>query len=50
MNALVATACVISHVPIRLSRTTVSNPFSEMSSAGVMYWPPALFTSVSIRP
>ena len=48
--ALVATAWVISQVPIRLSRTTVSNPFEVMSSAGVMYWPPALLTSMSILP
>src|SRR5258707_971046 len=39
----------MSHVPIRFSRTTVSKPFAEMSSAGVMYCPPALLTSVSSR-
>src|SRR4051812_8643576 len=48
--AFVATVWVISHVPRTLSRWTVSKPFGVMSSAGVMYCPPALFTSVSIRP
>ena len=48
--ALVATAWVISQVPTRFSRTTVSKPFGVRSSAGDMYWPPALFTSVSMRP
>src|SRR5919204_126346 len=47
---LVATAWVISQVPSRLSRTTARKPLALMSSAGDMYWPPALFTSVLIRP
>src|SRR5687768_1358163 len=48
--AFVATAWVISQVPIRFRRTTVSKPFDVMSSAGVMYWPPALLTRTSILP
>src|SRR5947209_3133687 len=48
--ALVATAWVISQVPSRLSDTTVRKPFGVMSSAGAMYCPPALLTSVSTRP
>ena len=48
--ARVATAWVISQVPSTFSRSTVRKPFGVMSSAGVMYWPPALFTSRSIRP
>ena len=47
--ARVATAWVISQVPSTFSRITVRNPFGVMSSAGVMYCPPALFTSRSIR-
>ena len=45
-----ATAWVISQVPSTFRRITVRNPFGVMSSAGVRYWPPALFTSRSIRP
>ncbi len=48
--AFVATAWVISQVPSRFSLTTVRKPFGVMSSAGDMYWPPALFTSMSIFP
>ena len=48
--ALVATAWVISQVPSTFSRITVRKPFGVMSSAGVMYWPPALLTSRSMRP
>src|SRR3954464_9110033 len=48
--ALVATAWVISHVPSTFSRMTVRKPLGVMSSAGTMYWPPALFTSTSMRP
>src|SRR5919108_144196 len=48
--AFVATAWVMSHVPSTFSRITVRKPFGVMSSAGLMYWPPALFTSTSMRP
>ena len=48
--ALVATAWVISQVPSTFSPITVRKPFGVMSSAGVRYWPPALFTSRSMRP
>ena len=48
--ALVATAWVISQVPSTFRRITVRKPLGVMSSAGVMYWPPALFTSTSMRP
>ena len=46
--ARVATVWVISQVPSTFSRITVRKPFGVMSSAGVRYCPPALFTSRSI--
>ncbi len=36
--------------PVRLVRTTASQPFSEMSRSGAGNWPPALFTRPSMRP
>src|SRR4051812_7446676 len=48
--ALVATAWLISQVPSTFRVITVRKPLGVMSSAGVMYCPPALFTSTSIRP
>ena len=48
--ARVATVWVISQVPSTFSRMTVRKPFGVMSSAGVRYCPPALFTSRSIWP
>ena len=41
---MVATAWVISHVPSTFRRITVRKPLGVMSSAGAMYWPPALLT------
>src|SRR4051794_18296969 len=48
--ALVATTWLMSQVPSTFSRITVRKPLAVMSSAGVMYWPPALFTSTSTFP
>src|SRR5882672_1529398 len=36
--------------PVKLLRTTASNPLVEMVSIAVRYWPPALFTNPSMRP
>ena len=47
---MVAAAWVISQVPSTFSRMTVRKPLALMSSAGVRYCPPALFTSRSMRP
>ena len=49
MNALVATAWVISQVPCTLSSITVRKPFGVIASAGLRNWPPALLTRTSIR-
>ena len=37
-------------MPSTFSRQTARQPFAVMPSAGVKYWPPALFTSTSSRP
>ncbi len=50
MKALVAAAWVISQVPTTFSSITVRKPLGVIASAGLRNWPPALFTSVSMRP
>ena len=50
MKALVAAACVICQVPWTFSSVTVRKPLAVIASAGLMNWPPALFTSTSRRP
>ncbi|MNT10522.1 hypothetical protein D3C72_1453570 [compost metagenome] len=35
---------------MRLVWITASQPLAEMADSGVMYWPPALLTSPSMRP
>ena len=47
MNALVAAAWVICHVPWTFRSMTVRNPFAVIASAGLRNCPPALLTSRS---
>jgi hypothetical protein len=48
--ALLATAWVMPHVPIRLLRITAAKPFGESASAVVGNCPPALLMRTSMRP
>ncbi len=48
--ARVATSRVTKNVPLRLLRMTASQPRGDICSAGLGNWPPALFTSTSMRP